>query len=91
MNIVYLSIGASFAEALGMCTMTQVSKKRNNNSPNTSASKVMKAEQSAAINNKKVTVKIEPTNNNLRVIYIINYFIYIINYLKNFLSLKNNY
>ncbi|XP_043789286.1 transcription elongation factor B polypeptide 3 [Apis laboriosa] len=58
--------GASFAEALGMCTMTQVSKKRNNNSPNTSTSKVMKTEQSTTISNKKITVKIEPTSDNLQ-------------------------
>ncbi|PBC26069.1 Transcription elongation factor B polypeptide [Apis cerana cerana] len=59
--------GASFAEALGMCTITQLSKKRNNNSPNTSStSKVMKTEQSTTISNKKITPKTEPTSNNLQ-------------------------
>lgn len=77
MNIVYLSIGASFAEALGMCTMTHqnLSKKRNNNSPNTSTSKVMKTEQATTINNKKVTAKMEPTSSNLQVIYILLFYI----------------
>lgn len=58
-----------------MCTMTQVSKKRNNNSPNTSTSKVMKTEQSTTINNKKITAKIEPTSDNLQVIYILLFYI----------------
>lgn len=60
--------GASFAEALGMCTMTHqnLSKKRNNNSPNTSTSKVMKTEQATTISNKKVTAKMEPTSSNLQ-------------------------
>ncbi|OAD57386.1 Transcription elongation factor B polypeptide 3 [Eufriesea mexicana] len=57
--------GASFAEALGMCTMAQPSKKRNNNSPNTSAAKMIKIEQSTS-SNKKTAVKIESTSDTLQ-------------------------
>lgn len=71
----FICLGASFAEALGMCTITQLSKKRNNNSPNTSTSKVMKTEQSITISNKKITPKTEPTSNNLQVIYILLFYI----------------
>ncbi|XP_072752230.1 transcription elongation factor B polypeptide 3 [Anoplolepis gracilipes] len=53
--------GASFAEALGMCTMPQLSKKRHNNSPNLISSKTIKTERlSPPISNKKTpTVKVE--------------------------------
>lgn len=72
----FICLGASFAEALGMCTITQLSKKRNNNSPNTSStSKVMKTEQLTTISNKKITPKTEPTSNNLQVIYILLFYI----------------
>lgn len=57
--------GASFAEALGMCTVAQSSKKRNNNSPNSSTSKISKPEQissSPATSKKQPTLKPEPTN-----------------------------
>ncbi|XP_015584709.1 transcription elongation factor B polypeptide 3 isoform X2 [Cephus cinctus] len=40
--------GASFAEALGMCTMPLPSRKRNNNSPNLSPTKVIKTEPSTS-------------------------------------------
>lgn len=54
--------GASFAEALGMCTMPQPSKKRHNNSPNPISSKSIKTERlSPPVSNKKTpTVKSEP-------------------------------
>ncbi|GAB1864272.1 Transcription elongation factor B polypeptide 3 [Camponotus japonicus] len=55
--------GASFAEALGMCTMPQLStKKRHTNSPNVISSKSIKTERlSPPISNKKTpTVKSEP-------------------------------
>ncbi|KOC62922.1 Transcription elongation factor B polypeptide 3 [Habropoda laboriosa] len=57
--------GASFAEALGMCTMAQPSKKRINNSPNTSSAKVIKIEPPTT-SNKKPTVKTESTSDTLQ-------------------------
>ncbi|XP_017886928.1 transcription elongation factor B polypeptide 3 [Ceratina calcarata] len=54
--------GASFAEALGMCTITQPSKKRIINSPNTSTAKVIKTEQPTTTNNKNVAVKSEQSD-----------------------------
>ncbi|XP_060823679.1 transcription elongation factor B polypeptide 3 [Bombus pascuorum] len=57
--------GASFAEALGMCTMAQTSKKRTNNLPNTSTAKMLKAEQSTA-SNKKTAVRNESTSDTLQ-------------------------
>ncbi|XP_076162465.1 transcription elongation factor elongin A [Ptiloglossa arizonensis] len=53
--------GASFAEALGMCTMTQPSRKRSSNSSNSSSAKLIKPEQSTP-NNKKPLLKTEPTS-----------------------------
>ena len=56
--------GASFAEALGMCTMAQPSRKRiNNTSTNSSSAKMIKPEPTTT-NNKKpvVQLKPEPTN-----------------------------
>ncbi|XP_076379458.1 transcription elongation factor elongin A [Megalopta genalis] len=58
--------GASFAEALGMCTMTQPSRKRINNSASTSSTKTVKVEPSP-ISPKKPVPKIEsPTNDPLQ-------------------------
>ncbi|CAL7951355.1 unnamed protein product [Xylocopa violacea] len=57
--------GASFAEALGMCTMAQPSKKRTNNSPNTSSTKMVKTEPSTT-SNKIIAVKTESTSDNLQ-------------------------
>ncbi|XP_050485665.1 transcription elongation factor B polypeptide 3 isoform X2 [Bombus huntii] len=57
--------GASFAEALGMCTMAQTSRKRTNNSPNTSTAKMFKAEQSTA-SNKKIAARSESTSDTLQ-------------------------
>ncbi|XP_015177965.1 PREDICTED: transcription elongation factor B polypeptide 3-like isoform X2 [Polistes dominula] len=47
--------GASFAEALGMCTVAPGSKRRHNNSPNLNSSKGFKSETnvSSTLNNKK--------------------------------------
>ncbi|CAK9816426.1 Transcription elongation factor B polypeptide 3 [Anthophora quadrimaculata] len=59
--------GASFAEALGMCTIAQPSKKRINNSPNTSSAKVIKIEQSST-SSKKTTVKTESTSDTLQTL-----------------------
>lgn len=67
LNSVFLYTGASFAEALGMCTMAQTSRKRTNNSPNTSTAKMFKAEQSTA-SNKKTAVKSESTSDTLQVL-----------------------
>lgn len=67
LNSVFLYTGASFAEALGMCTMAQTSRKRTNNSPNTSTSKMFKAEQSTA-SNKKTAVNSESTSDTLQVL-----------------------
>ncbi|XP_034194172.1 transcription elongation factor elongin A isoform X1 [Osmia lignaria lignaria] len=50
--------GASFAEALGMCTMAQLSKKRSNNSPSSSSTKTVKTEQ-LITNSKKTALKTE--------------------------------
>lgn len=60
-----LLIGASFAEALGMCTVAPSLRKRHNNSPNLSSAKVIKLEAniSSTLNNKKQSsVKNEPTS-----------------------------
>ncbi|XP_076645760.1 transcription elongation factor elongin A [Halictus rubicundus] len=46
--------GASFAEALGMCTMTQPSRKRMNNSASTSSTKTAKVEPSTTPSKKPV-------------------------------------
>lgn len=54
--------GASFAEALGMCTMAQPSKKRNINSPNTSTAKTIKTEQPTTTSNKNLIVKSEQSD-----------------------------
>ncbi|XP_043676753.1 transcription elongation factor B polypeptide 3 [Vespula pensylvanica] len=57
--------GASFAEALGMCTVAPSLRKRHNNSPNLSSAKVIKLETniSSTLNNKKQSsVKNEPTS-----------------------------
>lgn len=70
LNRVFLYTGASFAEALGMCTMAQTSRKRTNNSPNTSTAKMFKAEQSTA-SNKKIAAKSESTNDTLQVLCVI--------------------
>lgn len=62
-DITYLFfyIGTSFAEALGMCTIPQSSKKRNNNLSNLNPSKSIKTEQTLSpIKNQKISVKIEP-------------------------------
>ncbi|XP_003700655.1 transcription elongation factor elongin A [Megachile rotundata] len=56
--------GASFAEALGMCTMAQLSKKRSNNSPSSSSAKIIKPEQS--VTNNKKTTKTEPATETLQ-------------------------
>ncbi|XP_050463941.1 transcription elongation factor B polypeptide 3 isoform X2 [Cataglyphis hispanica] len=52
--------GASFAEALGMCTMPQPSKKRHNNSPNLISTKSIKTEPLSPPVNNKNTLKSEP-------------------------------
>ncbi|XP_011332905.1 transcription elongation factor B polypeptide 3 isoform X2 [Ooceraea biroi] len=54
--------GASFAEALGMCTMPQPSRRRHTISPNLNSSKLIKTEPtSPPINNRKLPViKTEP-------------------------------
>ncbi|KAG5309507.1 ELOA1 factor, partial [Acromyrmex insinuator] len=53
--------GASFAEALGMCSMPQLSKKRQSNSSNSNPSKSSKTELTSPVTNKKLpAVKIEP-------------------------------
>ncbi|KAL6427537.1 hypothetical protein ACFW04_008787 [Cataglyphis niger] len=52
--------GASFAEALGMCTMPQPSKKRHNNSPNVISTKSIKTEPLSPPINNKNTLKSEP-------------------------------
>ncbi|XP_020279484.1 transcription elongation factor B polypeptide 3 [Pseudomyrmex gracilis] len=53
--------GTSFAEALGMCTVSQPLKKRANNSLAQSSSKLVKTERlSPPISNKKIAVKTEP-------------------------------
>ncbi|XP_011159769.1 transcription elongation factor B polypeptide 3 [Solenopsis invicta] len=54
--------GASFAEALGMCSMPQPSKKRQSNSSSTNSNKPIKVERiSPPINNRKIlTAKSEP-------------------------------
>ncbi|XP_012543329.1 transcription elongation factor B polypeptide 3 [Monomorium pharaonis] len=54
--------GASFAEALGMCSMPQPTKKRQSNSSNMNSSKLIKTEQlSSPVDNRKIlTVKSEP-------------------------------
>ncbi|XP_076753864.1 transcription elongation factor elongin A [Xylocopa sonorina] len=57
--------GASFAEALGMCTMAQPSKKRTNYSPNTSSTKMVRTEPSST-SNKIIAVKTESTSDNLQ-------------------------
>ncbi|KOX78696.1 Transcription elongation factor B polypeptide 3 [Melipona quadrifasciata] len=57
--------GATFAEALGMCTMAQTSKKRNSNTPSTNTAKMFKGEQSAT-SNKKTVVKSESTSGTLQ-------------------------
>ncbi|XP_043519098.1 transcription elongation factor B polypeptide 3 isoform X2 [Frieseomelitta varia] len=57
--------GATFAEALGMCTMAQTSKKRNSNTPSTNTAKMFKGEQSTT-SNKKTVVKTEPTSDTLQ-------------------------
>lgn len=67
LNSVFLYTGASFAEALGMCTMAQTSRKRTNNSPNTSTAKMFKAEQSTA-SNKKIAGRSESTIDTLQVL-----------------------
>ncbi|XP_046828087.1 transcription elongation factor B polypeptide 3 [Vespa crabro] len=57
--------GASFAEALGMCTVAPSSRKRHNNSPNLNNAKVIKLETniSSTLNNKKQSsVKNEATS-----------------------------
>ncbi|XP_076244371.1 transcription elongation factor elongin A isoform X2 [Calliopsis andreniformis] len=51
--------GASFAEALGMCTVAQPSKKRSNNPSNSTSTKPTKPEQSTT-NTKKPVVRVEP-------------------------------
>ncbi|XP_054005069.1 transcription elongation factor B polypeptide 3 isoform X1 [Hylaeus anthracinus] len=53
--------GASFAEALGMCTMAQPSRKRNNNPSNSGSAKLVKPEQSTT-NTKKPLPKSESTS-----------------------------
>lgn len=53
-------LGASFAEALGMCTMPQPSKKRHNNSPNLISTKSIKTEPLSPPINNKNTLKSEP-------------------------------
>ncbi|KAG7208446.1 hypothetical protein KM043_014673 [Ampulex compressa] len=61
--------GASFAEALGMCTVAQPTKKRSNNSPIVAPAKVIKTEpnSSATVNNKKPSSsKIEVTSDGLQ-------------------------
>ncbi|KYM94289.1 Transcription elongation factor B polypeptide 3, partial [Cyphomyrmex costatus] len=53
--------GASFAEALGMCSMPQPSKKRQSNLSNLNLSKSSKTEPMPSVTNKKLSaVKIEP-------------------------------
>jgi len=53
-------LGTSFAEALGMCSMPQPSKKRQSNSSNTNSNKSIKTERmSPPITNRKIPVKIE--------------------------------
>ncbi|XP_029661578.1 transcription elongation factor B polypeptide 3 isoform X1 [Formica exsecta] len=51
--------GASFAEALGMCTMPQPSKKRHNNSPNLIPTKSIKTERLSPPISNKNTLKSE--------------------------------
>lgn len=68
----FLLAGASFAEALGMCTVAPSSRKRHNNSPNLSNVKVkLESNISSTLNNKKApSVKNEPTSSdNLHVSY----------------------
>ncbi|XP_043260818.1 transcription elongation factor B polypeptide 3 isoform X1 [Colletes gigas] len=53
--------GASFAEALGMCTMAQPSRKRSNITSNPTSTKLIKQEP-PTVNNKKSVPKTEPTS-----------------------------
>lgn len=68
-------LGASFAEALGMCSMPQPSKKRQNNSSNIHSSKSIKTEQMLSpVNNKKIPiVKMEPECDSPNVIFMSYY------------------
>ncbi|KAL0117307.1 hypothetical protein PUN28_010274 [Cardiocondyla obscurior] len=53
--------GTSFAEALGMCSIPQPSKKRQNNLSNPHSSKSIKVEQMSPVSDKKIpAIKMEP-------------------------------
>lgn len=61
--ILLFFLGASFAEALGMCTMPQPSRKRSHNSSNHSRKAVKMEVMSPPSKKKMPAVKIEPDYN----------------------------
>lgn len=79
-RVIFLFLGASFAEALGMCSIPQPSKKRQSNLSNSNPSKPSKTELMSPVTNKKLpAVKIEPEcNDNPNVIFIFYYIVSLI-------------